>query len=81
MTTVVYSTESGNLTASTLIQMFQDSATGRLLSIGNQTATIINVCSPACMQQGESGLGIAAIIGMCVGSLLIVIIIVTVIIW
>ena len=45
-TTVVYSTESGNMTASTLIQMFQDRAasTSTVISVGSQTATIVSVC-------------------------------------
>ena len=48
--TVVYSTESGNMTASTLIQMFQERAgsTSTVISVGSQTATIVSVCSPSC---------------------------------
>ena len=49
-TTVLYSTESGDLTASTLIRMFQDRAasTSTVISVGSQTATIVSVCSPSC---------------------------------
>ena len=49
-TTVVYSTESGDMTASTLIQMFQDRAasTSTVISVGSQTATIVSVCNPFC---------------------------------
>ena len=49
-TTVVYSTESGDMTASTLIRMFQDRAasTSTVISVGSQTATIVSVCSPTC---------------------------------
>ena len=49
-TTVVYSTESGDMTASTLIHMFQDRAasTSTVISVGSQTATIVSVCSPTC---------------------------------
>ena len=49
-TTVVYSTESGYMTASTLIQMFQDRAasTSTVISVGSQTATIVSVCTPFC---------------------------------
>ena len=48
--TVVYSTESGDMTASTLIRMFQDRAasTSTVISVGSQTATIVSVCSPYC---------------------------------
>ena len=44
-TTVVYSTESGNMTASTLIHMFQERAasTSTVISVGSQTA-IVNHC-------------------------------------
>ena len=44
-------TESGNMTASTLIRMFQDRAacTSTVISVGSQTATIVSVCSPSCI--------------------------------
>lgn len=80
-TTVVYSTERGNLTALTLIQLFQDRATGTIISIANQTATVTRVCSPACIQEGKPGSDVAAIVGACVGSLLIAIVIAAVIVW
>ena len=55
-TTVVYSTESGNMTASTLIRMFQDRAasTSTVISVGSQTATIVSVCSPYCIPDPQS---------------------------
>ena len=45
---VVYSTESGDMTASTLIRIFQDRAasTSTVISVGSQTATIVSVCNP-----------------------------------
>ena len=54
-TTVVYSTESGNMTASTLIQMFQDRAasTSTVISVGSQTATIVSVCSSSCTAEPQ----------------------------
>ena len=54
-TTVVYSTESGNMTASTLIRMFQDRAasTSTVISVGSQTATIVSVCSPSCTTEPQ----------------------------
>ena len=55
-TTVVYSTESGDMTASTLIRMFQDRAasTSTVISVGSQTATIVSVCSPTCIPDPQS---------------------------
>ena len=54
-TTVVYSTESGYMTASTLIQMFQDRAasTSTVISVGSQTATIVSVCNPFCTAEPQ----------------------------
>ena len=54
-TTVVYSTESGNMTASTLIQMFQERAasTSTVISVGRQTATIVSVCNPFCVPEPQ----------------------------
>ena len=54
-TTVVYSTESGDMTASTLIRMFQDRAasTSTVISVGSQTATIVSVCSPSCTAEPQ----------------------------
>ena len=54
-TTVVYSTESGNMTASTLISMFQDRAasTSTVISVGSQTATIVGVCSRSCTPEPQ----------------------------
>ena len=54
-TTVVYSTESGDMTASTLIQMFQDRAasTSTVISVGSQTATIVSVCNPFCTPEAQ----------------------------
>ena len=54
-TTVVYSTESGDMTASTLIQMFQDRAasTNTVISVGSQTATIVSVCTPSCIPEPQ----------------------------
>ena len=54
-TTVVYSTESGNMTASTLIQMFQDRAasTSTVISVSSQTATIVSVCTPFCTPEPQ----------------------------
>ena len=53
--TVVYSTESGDMTASTLIRMFQDRAasTSTVISVGGQTATIVSVCSPSCTPETQ----------------------------
>ena len=55
-TTVVYSTESGDMTASTLIRMFQDRAASAstMISVGSQTATIVSVCSPYCIPDPQS---------------------------
>ena len=55
-TTVVYSTESGDMTASTLIRMFQNRAasTSTVISVGSQTATIVSVCSPYCIPDPQS---------------------------
>ena len=54
--TVVYSTESGDMTASTLIRMFQDRAASAstMISVGSQTATIVSVCSPYCIPDPQS---------------------------
>ena len=54
-TTLVYSTESGDMTASTLIRMFQDRAasTSTVISVGSQTATIVSVCSPSCIPETQ----------------------------
>ena len=54
-TTVVYSTESGDMTASTLIRMFQDRAasTSTVISAGSQTATIVSVCNPFCTPEAQ----------------------------
>ena len=54
-TTVVYSTESGNMTASTLIQMFQERAasTSTVIAVGSQTATIVSVCNPSCTPEPQ----------------------------
>ena len=54
-TTVVYSTESGDMTASTLIHMFQDRAasTSTVISVGSQTATIVSVCTPSCIPEPQ----------------------------
>ena len=54
-TTVVYSTESGDMTASTLIRMFQDRAasTSTVISVGSQTATIVSVCNPSCTAEPQ----------------------------
>ena len=54
--TVVYSTESGDMTASTLIRMFQVRAasTSTVISVGSQTATIATVCSPSCIPDPQS---------------------------
>ena len=54
-TTLVYSTESGDMTASTLIRMFQDRAasTSTVISVGSQTATIVSVCSPSCTPETQ----------------------------
>ena len=53
--TVVYSTESGDITASTLIRMFQDRAasTSTVISVGSQTATIVSVCNPSCTPEPQ----------------------------
>ena len=81
-TTIVYSTESGNLTASMLIQMFQDNAMGTLVSIGNQTATVTRVCNATCIQQ-EEPIDKVTVVGACVGAVLLVIVLIIapVIIW
>ena len=54
-TMVVYSTESGDMTASTLIRMFQDRAASAstVISVGTQTATIVSVCSPSCTPEPQ----------------------------
>ena len=54
-TTVVYSTESGDMTASTLIRMFQERAasTSTVISVGSQTATIVSVCNPFCTPEPQ----------------------------
>ena len=54
-TTVVYSTESGDMTASTLIQMFQERAasTSTVISVDSQTATIVSVCNPSCTPETQ----------------------------
>ena len=54
-TTVVYSTESGDMTASTLIRMFQDRAasTSAVIPVGSHTATIVSVCSPSCAAETQ----------------------------
>ena len=83
-TAVVYSTDSGNLTASTLIQMFQNkvASTGAVISLGNQNATVTSVCSPACTpepQNREPTSDAAAIgVGAYLGGLLTGIIIISV---
>ena len=54
-TMVVYSTESGDMTASTLIHMFQARAasTSTVISVGSQTATIVSVCTPSCTPEPQ----------------------------
>ena len=54
-TTVVYSTESGDMTASTMIRMFQERATSTntVISVGSQTATIVSVCTPSCIPEPQ----------------------------
>ena len=54
-TTVAYSTESGDMTASTLIRMFQDGAasTSTVIPVGSQTATIVSVCTPSCTTEPQ----------------------------
>ena len=54
-TTVLYSTESGNMTALTLIHMFQERAasTSTVISVGSQTATIVSVCNPYCTTEPQ----------------------------
>ena len=49
-TTIVYASESGNMTASTLIRMFQDRAasTSVMISFSSHTAAVRTVCSPSC---------------------------------
>ena len=83
-TTIVYSSESGNQTASTLIRMFQDrvASTNVVLSVGNQNVTVTSVCSRACTpepQDGELTSYEAAIgVGAYMGGLLTGIIILTI---
>ena len=57
-TTVVCSTESGDMTASTLIRMFQErSATAStVISVGSQTATVVSVCTPSCIPEPQPSL-------------------------
>ena len=77
-TTIAYSSESGNQTASTLIQMFQDrvASTNTVISVGSQNATITNVCSPTCTytpepEEGEPTSSAAAVgVGTYLGGLL-----------
>lgn len=56
-TTVVYASESGNTTASTLIQMFQDKAasTSVMISFSSHTAAVRRVCSPSCTTDTQPG--------------------------
>ena len=56
-TTIAYASESGNQTASTLIQMFQGrvASTNTVISIGSQNVTVTNVCSPTCIPEPEEG--------------------------
>ena len=79
-TTVVYSTESGDMTASTLIRMFQDRAasTSTVISVGSQTATIVSVCTPSCTPEPQPSptatpelqeLNAAALVGTYLGGL------------
>jgi len=80
-TTIVYSSESGNQTASTLIQMFQDrvASTTVVLSVGNWNVTVTNVCSPACTSKPQPASDGAAIgVGAYLGGLLTGIIILTI---
>ena len=73
-TTIVYSSESGNQTASTLIQVFQDrvASTTVVLSVGNQNVTVTSICSPACtpgepqdreLTSNEAAIGVGAYMG------------------
>jgi len=83
-TTIAYSSESGNQTASALIQMFLDrvASTNVVLSVGNQNVTVKSVCSPACTpepQDGEPTSDAAAIgVGAYLGGLLTGIIIISI---
>ena len=85
-TAITYSTDSGNLTASTLIQMFQNkvTSTGAVILIGNQNAAVISVCSPICTPEAQSReptSDVAAVgVGAYLGGLLtgVIILIVTV---
>jgi len=84
-TSIAYSSESGNQTASTLIQMFQDrvAITTVVLSVGNQNVTVTSVCSPACTPEAEpqpasNSDGAAIGVGAYLGGLLTGIIIISV---
>ena len=86
-TSIIYSSDSGNQTASTLIRMFQDrvASTNAVLSVGNQNVTVTSVCSPVCIpepqqpQDGEPTSDAAAIgVGAYLGGLLTGIIIISV---
>ena len=56
-TTVVYASESGNTTASTLIRMLQDKAasTNVMISFSSHTAAVRRVCSPSCTADTQPG--------------------------
>ena len=84
-TAIMYSTDSGNLTASTLIRMFQNkvTSTGAVILVGNQNAAVISVCSPICTPEAQdrepTSLDVAAIgVGAYLGGLLTGIIILTI---
>ena len=80
-TTIVYSSESGNQIASTLIQMFQDriASSNVALSVGNRNVTVTNVCSPACTPKPQPASdGVANGVGAYLGGLLTGIIILTI---
>jgi len=83
-TSIVYSSDCGNTTASTLIRMFQGrvASTTVVLSVGNQNVTVTSVCSPACIPEPKDGEpasdGAAIIVGAFLGGLLTGIIILTI---
>ena len=56
-TTAVYASESGNTTASTLIQMFQNkvASTSVVMSFSSHTAAVRRVCSPSCTTDTQPG--------------------------
>ena len=84
-TSIVYSSPSGAITASNIVEMMQSWAEkdGASLAIGNETgssAPVNQLCSPSCGSSDETNSVAGVIAGAVFGSLFSVILLVTIIV-